>query len=59
MNLVEHYIVEAHQVIIPKEYSHMVQVDLTYNCYGSIQRGWHTTLEEDWYQELRQGYYLG
>ena len=59
MNLVEHYIVEIHRILVPEEYPHMVKVDLTYNCHGSVQRGWHTTWATTWLQELAQGYYLG
>ena len=59
MNLVECYIVEVHRVVVPEDYPHMVKVDLTYNCHGSVQRGWHTTFKEDWEKELVQGYYFG
>ena len=59
MNLVECYIVEVHRVVVPEDYPHMVKVDLTYNCHGSVQRGWHTTWATAWEQEKAQGYYLG
>lgn len=59
MNLVECYIVEVHKVIVPEDYPRMVRVDLTYNCHGAVQRGWHTAFREDWEKELAQGYYLG
>lgn len=59
MNLLEHYIIEVHQIVVPEDYPYMVKVDLTYDCYGSVQRGWHTTFKEDWEKEFAQGYYLG
>ena len=59
MNLVECYIVEVHRIVVPEDYPHMVKVDVTYNCHGAVQRGWHTTFKEDWEKELVQGYYLG
>lgn len=59
MNLVECYIIEVHRIVVPEEYPHIVKVDLTYNCHGSIQRGWHTTWATAWEQEQAQGYYLG
>lgn len=59
MNLLEHYILEVHQVIEVDGYPDAIKVDLTYDCYESIQRAWHTTFKEDWEKELAQGYYLG
>ena len=59
MNILKCYIIEVHQILEPKNFPNMVKVDLTYNCYGSKQRGWHTTTKEEWEKEIAQGYYLG
>lgn len=59
MNILEHYILEVHQVIECENVPGMVKVDLTYDCWGSTQRDWHTTTKEAWEKELAQGYYLG
>ena len=38
MNLLEHDILEVHQIVEVEGYPDAIKVDLTYNCYGSIQR---------------------
>lgn len=58
MNILEHYIIEVHQVIELENFPNMIKVDLTYECWGSKQRTWHTTTKEFWKKELTQGYYL-
>jgi hypothetical protein len=59
MNLLEHYIIEVHEVIDLEDFPGMIKVDLTYDCWGSIQRTWHTTTKEEWEEDLARGYYLG
>ena len=58
MNLLEHYIIEVHDVVEFTAVPGMIKVDLTYDCYGTIQRGKHITSKEEWEKELAKGYYL-
>ena len=59
MNLLEHYILEVHDVVEFTAVPGMIKVDLTYDCYGTIQRDKHITSKDLWEKELAQGYYLG
>ncbi len=59
MNLLEHYIIEIHNVIEFNTVPGMIKVDVTYNCYGTVERGTHITSKELWEEALNKGYYLG
>ena len=58
MNLLEHYIIEVHQVVVPEDFPYMIKADLTCDCYGAVARSWHTIFKEDWEKILEQGYFL-
>lgn len=58
MNLLEHYIIEVHDVIEYTAVPGMIKVDVTYDCYGTIQRGTHITSKALWEEALNKGYYL-
>lgn len=58
MNLLEHYIIEVHDVTEFNEVPDMIKVDVTYNCYGTVERGKHITSKELWEDALAKGYYL-
>lgn len=66
MNLLEHYIKEIHSVKkCKKEWTkefpgeEFVNVDLTYECYGCIERMVHTWNKYSWEQIQEQGYFMG
>lgn len=68
MNLLEHYIVEVHSVKditdefikhckdVPKE--PYLEIDMTYNCYGIIERHKQRFWKSDWDMANKQGYFL-
>lgn len=58
MNLLEHYIIEVHDVTEFNEVPGMIKVDVTYNCYGTVERGKYITSKELWEEALAKGYYL-
>ena len=65
MNLLEHYIKEVHSV---KEYNEewtkefpdekFVRVDITYDCYGSIERNFHVWNTDAWNRIKKKGYFM-
>ena len=58
MNLVEHYIKEIHGI---KEYPRdpkYIIVDVTYDCYGVVERKEHFTTKDEWEKEKTNGYFL-
>jgi len=57
MNLVECYIIEV-RGIRETEYE-LLEIDLTYNCYGNIKRTKHLATAKQWEVEKEQGYYMG
>ena len=69
MNLVENYIkkiyseediTEKYREQIKKELSEkLIQVDIEYNCYGSVRRDKMTFLQSMWEEAKRKGYFLG
>lgn len=66
MNILEHYIKEIHSVKECKEEwtkefpgEKFVSVDLTYDCYGCIERREHCWKESYWKQIQEQGYFMG
>lgn len=65
MNLLEHYIKEVHSVKEcneewTKEFPGecFVEVDMTYDCYGCIERRTHTFKISMWEQVKEQGYFM-
>ena len=68
MNLLEHYIKEIHNVtnitdhiakhsgFAPSE--PLLQVDLTYDCYGIIERKTMTFTESNWKNIKKTGYFM-
>jgi hypothetical protein len=58
MNLLEHYIIEVHDITEFTAVPGMIKVDLTYDCYGTVERGKHITSKELWEEALAKGYYL-
>ena len=58
MNLLKHYIVEIHSEKQGEKYPDMLEVDVTYNCYGSKQRGIHLTFKEHWETDKQKGYFM-
>lgn len=58
MNLLEHYIIEVHDVTGFTAVPGMIKVDVTYNCYGTVQRGTHIFTKELWEEALIKGYFL-
>ena len=69
MNLVENYIkkiyseediTEEYREQIKKEPSEkLIQVDIEYNCYGSVRRDKMTFIQSMWEEAKRKGYFLG
>lgn len=60
MNLVEHYIVEVHDVVeITEDWGSFVMVDVTVNCYGHVSRQ-KTSFTDfvEWKKVREKGYYL-
>lgn len=58
MNLLEHYIEEVHSVTPDENNPDWVVVDVTCDCWGSIERKVHNTTKKAWEQEKEQGYFL-
>lgn len=68
MNLLEHYIKEVHSVVdVTDEFKKhgaidnsekMLQVDLTYDCYGQVKRTSRYFYKEEWEESQRDGYFL-
>ena len=69
MKLVENYIkkiyseediTDKYREQIKKEPSEkLIQVDIEYNCYGSVRRDKMTFLQSMWEEAKRKGYFLG
>ena len=68
MNLLEHYIKEIHSVTdVTKQFEKsvgyapkepLVEVDMTVNCYGSIERKTKMMSKSEFEQAEEDGYYL-
>lgn len=66
MNLLEHYIKEIHSV---KEYNEewtkefpdtqFIEADITYDCYGTIERKKHVWNINTWNRIKENGYFMG
>lgn len=58
MNLLEHYIKEVHGIKESEKYPDVIEVDVTCDCWGSIQRVKHLTDKEQWEIDLEKGYFM-
>lgn len=58
MNLIEHYIVEVHSEISLLTIQNFIEVDLTYDCYGSIKRNLFMFTIDEWKEAKERGYFL-
>ena len=58
MNLLEHYIKEIHETKEFEKYPDLMEIDVTCNCYGSIQRVKHLTDKKQWQIDLENGYFM-
>ena len=58
VNILEHYIEEVHGTREFEKYPDMIEVDVTCDCYGSIQRTRHITSKEQWQKDLEKGYFM-
>ena len=58
MNLVEHYIIEIFSETPLPNYKDFIEVDLTYNCYGSVERSLHMFHIDAWKEAKEKGYFL-
>jgi hypothetical protein len=58
LNLLEHYIKEIHSEKEIDDYPNMIEVDVTSNCWGSVQRSKHITSKVQWQIDVEKGYYL-
>lgn len=62
MNLLEHYIKQIHKEIYKHSNKHNIDyviVDVTYDCYGSVERKEVEFLKEEWEKAKEKGYFLG
>ncbi len=66
MNLLEHYIEEVHSIVpctaewtkeLPEQ--NFLSVDVTYNCYGVIERTTRVFEIEEWDITQKRGYWMG
>lgn len=58
MNLVEHKILEVHDVIPHERFGNLVNVDLTYDCYGAVRRVMMTFNKDVWERVQKEGVFL-
>lgn len=58
MNLVEYYIVEIHDEQVCPFNRDFVDVDLTYDCYGTVKRTTKSFRKEVWEKAKERGYFL-
>lgn len=57
MNIIEHYIVKIHSETA-STISDYIIVDLTYNCYGGIERKTIAFHVLEWKKAKEKGYFL-
>jgi hypothetical protein len=57
VNLLDHYIKEIHGIKEIEKHPDMIEVDVTYNCWGSIHRTKHFTSKKQWQKDLENGYF--
>ena len=58
MNLLKHSIIEVHGTKEFGKYPNMIEVDVTYNCYGDIKRTKHITDKQQWQKDMEVGFFL-
>lgn len=58
MNLLEHYIIEIHEIKESASNPDMIEVDVTYNCWGDKRRVKHTTSKQQWQKDVERGYFI-
>ncbi len=58
MNLLEHYIKEVHEIKEFEKCPDMIEVDVTCDCWGNIQRTKHFTNKKQWKIDLEKGYFM-
>ena len=69
MNLLEHYIKQVHNIKdVTNDYNNhtndvalepLLEVDLTYDCYGAIQRRTMKFWKNEWDNNIKRGYFFG
>ena len=59
MNLLEHFIIEVHEIKEFDDYPNLIEVDVTTKCYGVITRTKHFFKKEKWQKAVEQGYFIG
>lgn len=68
MNLLEHYIKEVHSVEdVSNKFEEksdyppnepLLKVDLTYDCYGKVERGIKMFFKSEWDSAREKGYFM-
>ena len=58
MNILEHYIVEIHEEKELEKYPYMLEIDVTCDCWGDRQRTKHITHREQWYEDVKRGFFM-
>lgn len=58
MNLMEHYIIKIHGTKEFEKYPDMIEVDVTYNCFGNKDRTKHFTTKKQWEKDVNNGYFM-
>ena len=66
MNILEHYIKEIHSIkpcteewITEFPYRELLEIELTSDCYGRIERETYIWSSNQWEQIKEQGYFMG
>lgn len=58
MNLLEHYIEVVHDEVLFDQERDLVEVDITVNCYGAVERKTYTFNKSNWEFYKQRGYFL-
>ena len=58
MNLLENYIKEVHGIKECEKYPDVIEVDVTCDCWGSVQRAKHLTTKKQWQTDVENGYFM-
>lgn len=56
MNLLEHYIIEVHEIIPGPDDAIIVIV--TCDCYGIVEKTQHSTTRSQWDSDVKRGYFM-
>ena len=56
MNLLEHYIIEVHEIIPGPDDAIIVIV--TCDCYGIVEKTQHSTTRPQWDSDVKRGYFM-